>query len=153
MMEDETTMQKETDAPTLFNVNAKERQATRTQRLKEEEQKQNQAFAKALQESELQRKEFLKGRSKILPRSSLSSSSSSSIPLSLNVRNIGFSYGIGPDEIPAEGEDKVIKYHDWNTFQEKLDATEEQKAELRQQIKEARASGLAVPKKYIFVLS
>jgi hypothetical protein len=40
----------------------------------------------------------------------------------------------------------VIKYHDWNTFQEKLDDVEERKAELRQEIKEARASGLAVPK-------
>jgi hypothetical protein len=40
--------------------------------------------------------------------------------------------------IPAEGEDEVIKYHDWNTFQKKLDATEEQKAER-----------LAVPK-YIY---
>jgi transposase len=101
-------------------------------------------FSKALQESE-----YLKGRSKIAPRSSSfssSSSSSSSRLLLSNVRNIGFNYGIGPDELPADDEDQVMKYHDWNTFQEKLDATEEQKAGLRQQIREARAAGLPVPK-------
>jgi hypothetical protein len=37
----------------------------------------------------------------------------------------GFSYGIGPDEIPGEHEDEVIKYHDWNTFQERLDDVSE----------------------------
>jgi hypothetical protein len=93
----------------------------------------------------------MKGRTKRVPSSSSTSSSSSSMPLPSNVRNIGFSYGIGPDEIPGESEDEVIKYHDWNTFQERLDDVEEQKAELRQQIKEARASGLAVPKKILFL--
>jgi hypothetical protein len=100
-----------------------------------------------LQENELLRKEYLKGRSRIVPRSSSNFSSSSNLrPLPSNVRNVGFSYGIGPDKLPVEGEDEVIKGSEWNTFQEKLDATEEQKAELRQQIKEAKAAGLPIPK-------
>jgi hypothetical protein len=67
-------------------------------------------------------------------RSSSTSRSSSALPTTK--KNIGFSYGIGPDDIPAEGEDTVIKYHNWNEFQEKLDDLEEKKSPLRQEARE-----------------
>jgi uncharacterized protein (UPF0335 family) len=36
----------------------------------------------------------------------------------------------------------VIKYHNWNDFQERLDKLEEEKARLGQAAREARADGL-----------
>jgi hypothetical protein len=75
---------------------------------------------------------------------SLSSSSSSAPPTT--VKNIGFSYCIGPDDIPGEDEDKVINYHNWNEFQEKLDDLKKTKAQLRQAPREARADGLSTVK-------
>jgi hypothetical protein len=49
-------------------------------------------------------------------------------------------------EIPAEGEDSVSKYHNWNEFQERLDDLEETKARLRQEAREARADSLPTVK-------
>jgi hypothetical protein len=42
--EETASMQKELEVPTLFNVNANERQKVRPKKLQLEEQKQNQAF-------------------------------------------------------------------------------------------------------------
>jgi hypothetical protein len=74
-------------------------------------------------------------------RSASTSSSSSSLALPAQKRTIGFSYGIGPDEVPGEGEDSVIKYHNRNEFQERLDDLEEEKARLKQEVRGARADG------------
>jgi hypothetical protein len=95
-----------------------------------------------MKEREDLRKERAKNRQKL---SALSSSSSSSSALPTTKRNIGFSYGIGPGEIP-EGEDNVIKYHNWNEFQEKLDDLEEEKARLRQEARETCADGIPTVK-------
>jgi hypothetical protein len=79
-------------------------------------------------------------------RAASSSSSSSVSALPTTKRNIGLSYGLAADEYPNEGEDTVIKYHNWNEFQERLDDLEETKARLRQKAREARADGLPTVK-------
>jgi hypothetical protein len=89
----------------------------------------------------MQEREALR-REKALNRARRASSSSSTISaLPTTKRNIGFSYGLSPDEIPNEGEDTVIKLHNWNEFQDRLDDLEEEKARLRQEAREARADG------------
>jgi hypothetical protein len=89
-----------------------------------------------MKEREAFRRERARNRAK---RAASTSSSSSVLPTT--VKNIGFSYGIGPDDVPGEGEDSVIKYHNWNEFQERLDDLEEEKARLRQEAREAPADG------------
>jgi hypothetical protein len=86
-------------------------------------------------------------RERALNRAKRSASLSSTVSaLPTTKRNIGFSYGLAPDEVPNEGEDTVIKYHNWNEFQEKLDDLEEEKARLRQEAREARTDGLPTVK-------
>jgi tetrahydromethanopterin S-methyltransferase subunit G len=82
-----------------------------------------------MQEREALRREKALNRAK---RSALSSSTVSALPTTK--RNIGFSYGLVLDEIPNEGEDTVIKYHNWNEFQERLDDLEEEKHNLDKQL-------------------
>jgi hypothetical protein len=90
-----------------------------------------------MKERDVLRMERARNRAK---RSASTSSSSSVSALPTIKRNIGYSYGIGPNDIPAESEDSGIKYHNWNEFQERLDDLEE-KAQLRQAAREARADG------------
>jgi hypothetical protein len=75
-------------------------------------QEQSEEYEKLLNENEVLRANIIKNRTKL----SSSSSSSSSTPKVVTGKHIGYSYGIGPDEIPGEGEDSVIKFHNWNDF-------------------------------------
>jgi hypothetical protein len=124
-------LEKETEE--VFSSKEKKRQAARYKKLVEAEAKIQKELEAEMKEREELRRERAKNRAK------LSSSSISALPTTK--RNIGFSYGIGPDDIPNEGEDIVLKYHNWNEFQEKLDDLEERKAELRQVAREARVDG------------
>jgi predicted nuclease with TOPRIM domain len=121
----------------LFATSDEKRQAERYKELVEAEAKIQAELEKEMQEREELRRERAKNRAK---RSASTSSFSSVSVLP------GFSYGIGPDEIPAEGEDSVIKYHNWNEFQDRLNDLEEEKARLRQEAREARADGLQTVK-------
>jgi Asp-tRNA(Asn)/Glu-tRNA(Gln) amidotransferase B subunit len=120
-----------------FLTSSEERNEARLKKL----QAQNEEYENIINENEELRKNLIKNRTK------LSSSSSSSTPkVVTEKKHIGYSYGIGPDEIPGEGEDSVIKVHNWNMFQESLDAVETKKAQLRQENRENRAAKLPIIK-------
>jgi hypothetical protein len=123
-----------------FLTSEKKRQAERYK--KQTKTKIQEQLEKEMKERDTLRRERALNRAK---RSASTSSSGSISALPTTKRNIGFSYGIGPDEVPNKGEDTVIKYHNWNEFQERLDDVEE-KARLRQAAREARADGLPTVK-------
>jgi hypothetical protein len=136
-------LEKETDKE-VFASSDEQRQAVRYKKLQEAEAKRQAELEAEMKERDELRRERAQNRAK---RSALSSSSSSSVSaLPTTKRNTGYSYGIGPDDISGEGEDSVVKYHNWNEFQEKLDYLEETKAQLRQATREARADGLPTVK-------
>jgi hypothetical protein len=116
-----------------FASSEEKRQAARYKKLVEPESKIQKELEKEMKEREDLRRERARNRAK---RSALTSSSSSVSALPTTKRNIGYNYGIGLDDIPAEGEDK---------FQERLDDLEE-KARLKQEAREARADGLPTVK-------
>jgi hypothetical protein len=113
----------------VFSTNEEARQAARLKKIQEAETKIKEQLEAEMKERDTLRLERARNRAKRAASSSSSSSSSSSA-LPATKRNIGFSYGIGPDDIPGEGEDSVIEYHNWNDFQERLDDLEEEKTRL-----------------------
>jgi predicted PP-loop superfamily ATPase len=82
----------------VFSTNEEHRQAARLKKLQVVEAKIQEELKAEMKEREELRKERAKNRQKL---SALSSSGSSSSALPITKRNIGFSYGFGPDDIPA----------------------------------------------------
>jgi hypothetical protein len=122
-----------------FLTSSEERSEARLKQL----QAQSEEYENLINENEELRANIIKNRTKVAS----SSSSSSSAPTVVTAKkHIGYSYGIGPDEVPGEGENTVIRVPNWNTFQESLDAVEAEKARLGQENRENRAVGLAVTK-------